>query len=71
MKKLISMWTKHYHLKSNLKEKFSQVIQDERGQGMVEYGLILALVSIVVIVMLTGIGNSLLAKFTEINNNLQ
>lgn len=46
------------------------LIRDERGQGMVEYGLILALIAIVVIGAVTGIGNQLLAKFNEILTNL-
>lgn len=44
--------------------------REEEGQGMVEYGLILALVSIVAIFALTGIGNSLVEKFTEITGKL-
>ncbi|MBS4021938.1 MAG: Flp family type IVb pilin [Dethiobacter sp.] len=39
---------------------------DESGQGMVEYALILALVSIVAIVTLTGLGTTIMAKFQEI-----
>jgi len=46
------------------------LIRDERGQGMVEYGLILALIAIVVIGAVTGIGNQLLVKFNEILTNL-
>ncbi len=42
------------------------LVTDEKGQGMVEYGLILALIAVVVIVAVTGIGTSLLAKFNEI-----
>ncbi len=71
MKALMKLWVKQNHARKNLKERVQQVLHNERGQGMVEYGLILALVAIVVIVMLTNVGNSLLAKFTDINNNLQ
>lgn len=42
------------------------LIKGEEGQGMVEYGLILALIAIVVIAALTGIGTELKAKFNEI-----
>jgi Flp pilus assembly pilin Flp len=35
--------------------------EDERGQGLMEYSLILSLVSVIVILVLTGIGN--------VNNN--
>lgn len=41
--------------------------KEEEGQGMVEYGLIIALVSVVAIVTLTSIGNKLLAKFQEVD----
>jgi len=40
---------------------------EEEGQGMVEYGLIIALISVVAIVMLTNIGTNLLTKFTDVN----
>jgi pilus assembly protein Flp/PilA len=38
-----------------------ELYKDERGQGLMEYGLILSLVSVIVILALTGIG--------ETNNN--
>jgi pilus assembly protein Flp/PilA len=52
---------------SNLVKRF---IYEEKGQGMVEYGLILALVAVVVIVALTSIGTQISAKFTEIATKL-
>lgn len=39
---------------------------DEEGQGMAEYGLILALVSIAVLVTLGLLGTQLDAKFQEV-----
>ncbi len=39
---------------------------EEEGQGMVEYGLIIALVAIVVIVALTAVGDTVIATFDEI-----
>jgi pilus assembly protein Flp/PilA len=44
---------------------------EESGQGMVEYGLILALVSVVVITVLGLIGTNLKDRFTDVNNKLQ
>jgi pilus assembly protein Flp/PilA len=41
-------------------------LKREEGQAMVEYGLILSLVSIAAIVALTSIGSSLLAVFNEV-----
>jgi pilus assembly protein Flp/PilA len=43
---------------------------DQRGQGMVEYALILVLVAVVVIAVLTTMGQTILAKFTQINTGL-
>ena len=42
----------------------------EEGQGMVEYGLILFLVSVAAVVALTGIGTSLTPVFDGIAGNL-
>ena len=44
---------------------------EESGQGMVEYGLILSLVSVAVILMLTGLGGKLGALFTNITNTIK
>lgn len=43
---------------------------DEEGQGLVEYGLIIVLVSIVVVVALTAVGNQLNAVFNNITAQL-
>jgi pilus assembly protein Flp/PilA len=40
------------------------------GQGMVEYGLIIVLVAIAVIVTLTALGGQLNTVFTSIKNSL-
>jgi Flp pilus assembly pilin Flp len=41
------------------------------GQSLVEYALILALVSIVAILVLKGIGTSVNTKLDNVNGNLQ
>ena len=41
-------------------------LTNEEGQGMAEYGLILALVAVVAIAALTLLGPAIAAKFTEI-----
>jgi len=45
--------------------------KDERGQGMAEYGLIIALVAVVVIVAVTLIGTNLNKKFGDVNKALK
>jgi pilus assembly protein Flp/PilA len=47
-----------------------RLLKSEDGQGMVEYGLIIALVAIVVIVVLTAMGGKLKTTFTNITNAL-
>jgi len=44
--------------------------KEEEGQGMVEYGLIIALISVVAITLLTDIGTNLKTKFTDVKNAL-
>lgn len=70
MDKLIKFWLKQDRVKNNIKNRVQEVLHNEKGQGMVEYGLILALVSIVVIIALTGIGTNIEAKFTKIKDSL-
>ena len=45
-------------------------VNDESGQGMVEYALILVLVSIVAIAMLTLVGTNVTTVFTNIKDAL-
>jgi pilus assembly protein Flp/PilA len=47
-----------------------RVLLDQRGQGMVEYALILVLVAIVVIVALTTMGTAISSKFGQITTGL-
>lgn len=46
-------------------KKFTQLLKDESGQGMVEYGLILGLIAIAVVGALVLLG----PKITEMFNN--
>ena len=46
-------------------------MEEESGQGMVEYALILALVAIAAIAVLPNIGNSIRNIFNNVNDNLQ
>ena len=44
--------------------------KNESGQGMVEYGLIIALVAVVVIVALSALGPKIRDIFNEVNDEL-
>lgn len=70
MKGLINLWIKQQGIKDGLKERVRGVLRNEKGQGMVEYGLILALVAIVVIVALGAMGGTISDKFNQINGKL-
>jgi pilus assembly protein Flp/PilA len=39
---------------------------DEEGQGLAEYGLILALVAVVAITALTGLGSAIVTKLNQV-----
>lgn len=51
-------------------EKMKNLVVEEEGQGMVEYGLIIALVSIAVIGALGLLGGSLSTIFGDIKEEL-
>lgn len=53
-----------------MKEMMNWLKNEESGQGMVEYGLILALIAVVVIGAVSLLGGKLNNKFTEINNKI-
>jgi Flp pilus assembly pilin Flp len=62
------MWTELNRLVLALVTRVQ--IQKDEGQALVEYTLILALVSIVAITALTGLGNGIIAKLKEITEKL-
>lgn len=50
---------------------FSRFVRDESGATAIEYGLIAALIAVVVITALTNIGTNLSAKFGTIATGLR
>jgi len=54
-----------------LRSQFSGLLQDEAGQGLTEYGLIIALIAIVVIGAVAGLGGYLKQLFGDVTNNIQ
>jgi pilus assembly protein Flp/PilA len=55
---------------ANLMYRLMHLTEKEEGQGMVEYGLILALVAIVIIVVLTLMGNTVAKVFSNVTGAL-
>ena len=49
---------------------FTKLIRDEAGVTAIEYGLIAALISIVIITAITAIGTQLTKTFTTVSNTL-
>ena len=54
-----------------MKNVFARFVKDESGATAIEYGLIAALIAVVLIIVLTNIGNSLNTKFGEVDAALQ
>ena len=45
---------------------FARFVRDESGATAIEYGLIAALIAVVIIVAVTAVGNNLSATFTQV-----
>lgn len=54
-----------------MKDFMNWFTEEESGQGMVEYGLIIALVAVVVIAALTLLGKGIDKQFKAINEKLK
>ncbi|AYO83928.1 MULTISPECIES: Flp family type IVb pilin [Methylobacterium] len=53
-----------------MKTLFSRFASDESGATAIEYGMIAALIAVVIIGALRTVGTSLTAKFSAISGNL-
>ena len=49
----------------------SRFVRDEKGATAIEYGLIAALISVVIITAVKLVGTNLTATFTSISSNLK
>jgi pilus assembly protein Flp/PilA len=54
-----------------LKRLIKRFLTEEDGVTAIEYALIASLIAIVIVVMVRGVGLTLLGTFTDINNELQ
>jgi pilus assembly protein Flp/PilA len=55
------------HVLPGLRRQIGRLLRDERGQGMVEYALILVLIAVVVIAVLVVLGNQIQNAFCNIS----
>ncbi len=53
-----------------MKNLILNLVRDEDGQGMVEYGIIIALISVVAIVAVKAIGGKVNGAFTSASDGL-
>jgi len=58
-------------LLAQIKNNMVELKEDESGQVMAEYGLVIALIAVVCIAGLTAVGVSLLRKYNDVNDALQ
>ncbi|MGI8551414.1 MAG: Flp family type IVb pilin [Dehalococcoidia bacterium] len=61
---MLSLYVYLQNLQSRLMD------ESESGQGLAEYGLILALIAVVAIAALTGLGTALVTKLQQVTNAL-
>lgn len=50
---------------------FQRYLKSEKGQGMVEYALILGLIALASILTMTSVGTEISTKFTNIATNIR
>lgn len=53
-----------------LSSAVQKFVKDEEGAALVEYGILIALIAVVCIVLVATVGNKISAKFSEINAKL-
>ncbi len=51
-------------------QKLAHVVREQSGQGLVEYALILALISVVAVLILQGLGTHVNNTLSTVNSNL-
>jgi Flp pilus assembly pilin Flp len=57
----------YFNMKCNLKNR----LDNEKGQGMVEYVLIIALIGVALIITFTGVKDQIVIKFNEVKEALK
>ena len=44
-----------------------KLVRDEEGAALVEYGLLIALIAVICVIVIATLGNTVSAKFSEMN----
>lgn len=52
-------------------QKYKNILSNQKGQGLAEYGLIIALIAVVCIVAVTLLGGTIKGKFEELNQGFE
>ena len=58
------------YLQRTIAKMLKKWFKDEEGQGMVEYGLIIGLIAVVVIVALVALGPKIRDMFNDVNDQI-
>jgi Flp pilus assembly pilin Flp len=53
-----------------MKKLFNTFLQDEQGQDLVEYALLLAFIALAAVTLLSGMKTSITGIFTKVSTNL-
>jgi len=56
--------------RSSMSKFVTRFMNDESGATAIEYGLIVALIAVVIITAVTTVGSNLSAKFTSVGNSI-
>lgn len=67
---MLSLYVRYVGLKGRVAKAYNDFKSTESGATAIEYGLIAALISVVIIGAVTAIGTNLSAKFNSVSSNL-
>ncbi len=68
---MLKLYVNYVGIKHKLAAKVRQFAGNESGATAIEYGLIAALIAVVVIGAVTAIGTNLSSKFNDVSGNLK
>jgi pilus assembly protein Flp/PilA len=60
----------HMQLLTHMKLAFARLLDEDRGQGLTEYALILALIAVVAILALTFLGGAVSNALSTVGNSV-